>query len=453
MRRSFLVLLFLCFLSTLTVVKAQQNSPWKKFTEENSNGVILVPGCHEHSLTNGQGYSVYLKNTNNYPVTVSGSLIAKTTCGGEVNTNFKVYLQPGESAPGSDFFLGSKTGQTSVVTAQTCSGNRYNPSPSYLNRISNVRLWNVDVNPKSTITNEIKVATPQAPVYVAPTSVAKYDSTAYWRNSYIVSTDSLNNQIFLLKNRNSILIDSLDYYRRFGTKPSLPVTPLSNYTLPKPSNGLKPFELLLNAGIGVDNLPLLINNDSALNPLLFKGSTYTGSSTHPLLHLGLVAKLFNNAPVNLELNPFLSYGLNLANGSGNHLTYGIGANVLATLSKNLPLKLLGLVNYTGRSGDWTKTPETADYNYNFLKYGGGLRYALNENTWIQPTISFDKLNTAGATAATVFGIESMINNKFGINVNYSSKYINSGPIKYLISNFEDKGFLSLRLLYNLGLIK
>lgn len=104
MRRSFLVLLFLCFLSTLTVVKAQQNSPWKKFTEENSNGVILVPGCHEHSLTNGQGYSVYLKNTNNYPVTVSGSLIAKTTCGGEVNTNFKVYLQPGESAPGSDFF-------------------------------------------------------------------------------------------------------------------------------------------------------------------------------------------------------------------------------------------------------------------------------------------------------------------------------------------------------------
>lgn len=460
MRRLRFVLLITTFLSSLCAVQAQQNAPWKKYNQETYDGVIVVPGCHEHSLTNGQGYSVYLRNTNNYPITVTGSLIAKTTCGNDVNTNFRVYLQPGEVAQGGDFF-NNPNGQTSVITAQTCNGVRYTPNPAYLNRISNVRVWNVDVNPKSIVTEAKPIYTaPSAPVYATP--VARFDSAAYWRNYYILSSDSLNSKLYALTVKNNMLTDSLNYYRS--------LLPTKTYTTAyqKPSNiaqkpittktetstsGLKPLELLLNAGLGLDNLPLIVNNDSALNPLLFKGATYTGSTTHPLLHVGLIAKLFNNAPVNLELNPFASYGINLGNGSGGHLTYGIGANILASLSKNLPLKIVGLANYTGRSGDWTKTPESADYNYNFIKYGGGLRYAVNENTWIQPTVSFDKLNASGASAATVFGIESLINNKLGVNLNYSSNYINAGSIKHLISNFEDKGFFSLRLLYNLGLIK
>lgn len=457
MQKTKLIMLVASTILSFKSIVAQQNAPWKKFIQETYDGVIVVPGCHEHSLTNGQGYAVYLRNTNNYPITVTGSLIAKTTCGNEVNSNFNVYLQPGQIAQGGDFF-NTTNGQTSVITAQTCNGVRYNPNPAYLNRISNVRVWNVNVNPKSAV-NEVKVA-PSTPTYTTP--VVRFDSVAYWRNNYIITADSLNSKLYSLMLRNNSLTDSLNYYR--SLVPSKPL--MNNYQTPKlttpvkvikekvaSNSATKPLELLLNAGLGVDNLPLIINNDSALNNLLTKGATYTGSTTHPLLHLGLVAKLFNDAPVNLELNPFASYGINLGNGSGSHLTYGIGANILASLSKNLPLKLVGLANFTGRSGDWLKSPESADYNYNFIKYGGGLRYALNENTWIQPTVSFDKVNIAGASAATVFGIESLINKKLGVNLNYSSKYITTGPIKQLITNFEDKGFFSLRLLYNIGLLK
>ncbi|MFY7886650.1 MAG: hypothetical protein ACOVOV_17600, partial [Dolichospermum sp.] len=331
MKKILFQFLILTVASTISV-NAQQNSPWKKFAEETSNGVILVPGCHEHSLTGGQGYSVYLRNTNDYPVTVTGSLIAKTTCGGDVNTNFKVYLQPGEAAPGSDFTAGSKTGQTSVVTAQTCTGNRYNPNPAYLNRISNVRLWNVDVNPKSTNT----VA---APIINTPKQdpinnyKPAFDSISYYRNLCTITADSLNSQLYFLNAKNRILLDSLDYYRSHSyikpnigsksiinkAKATTPSIIVPKVVAPKVStedesftSNLKPFELDVRPGIGWDNLPIVTNNDSTITGLPLRGSSYTSNTGHPLLHLGLVAKLFNNAPVNLELNPFASYGMNVS---------------------------------------------------------------------------------------------------------------------------------------------
>lgn len=463
MRKIKTLALGISLLLTTTVAISQQNSPWEKFKDETISGVVVAPGCHQYSLSNGQGYSVYLRNTNAYPVNVSGTLIAKTVCGKEVSTNFSVNLQPGETAPGSDFYNGSKTGQTSVVTANECYGNRYSKTISYLDRIANVRATNVNVTnlgSSSTANTSLETSTKVSGSTVATTLINKFDSVGFYRNLYTTTNDSLSGEIYLLKNQNRLLLDSVNYYKNVGASSytnsnvSSTITNTVSSTVSKSLAAIKPFDLLLQAGLGFDNLPSIVNNDSTVTALPTLGSTYSGSTAHPLLQVGLLAKLFTQSPINVELNPFVSYGSNLGGGiTGKHLTYGIGANILAALGKTLPLKLVALGNYTARNGDWTKTPESADYDYNFIKYGGGLRYTIKNGYWIQPTISFDQLNVSGAEAATVIGIESLLNNKFSLGLNYSSKYINQGTVKYVVTNLDDKSYFAVRLLYNIGLLK
>ena len=212
-----------------------------------------------------------------------------------------------------------------------------------------------------------------------------------------------------------------------------------------------PGNLSLQAGLGWDKLPLIINNDSSL-PF---GSSYTGASSHPLIQLGLLAKLFNNAPVNVELNPFIAYGINVLNSeTGNHLSYGINANILAALGKTLPLKAVLIGAYAGRNGSWEKIPAKADYSYNFLKYGLGLRYTPNYNLWIQPQISWNNPSSkiTGSTPSIVASIESEIAKKWNISLSYSPNYFNQGSLKYPLNFIDGKQeYFGLRILRNIGL--
>ena len=106
-----LIASFLLLVSSFSAT-AQDNSPWKNYTNQTVSGVLIAPGCHEYSLTGGQGFSVYLRNDNTQAVTVSGLLTAKTVCGNLVTTRFNVLLEAGQIASGSDYDKGTQNGQT-----------------------------------------------------------------------------------------------------------------------------------------------------------------------------------------------------------------------------------------------------------------------------------------------------------------------------------------------------
>ncbi len=184
----------------------------------------------------------------------------------------------------------------------------------------------------------------------------------------------------------------------------------------------------MQGGIGWDKLPLIANYDTTIAYT----RSYTKSTSHPLLQIGLLAKLFNNNPVNVELTPFVSYGIDVVNSeNGNHITYGIGANIIAALGNNIPFKLVATGNFIGRNGTWTRTVENADYNYTLIRYGGSLRFMGKNNTfWIQPGVYFDNPSDriTGASPSLVANIEAELNNKWRISVSYSANYLNQGSI-------------------------
>lgn len=191
---------------------AQENSPWKNFVNQTVSGVLAAPGCHEYSLTGGQGYSVYLRNDNTQPVTVTGLLTAKTVCGNIVSTRFNVTLGAGEIASGSDYDKATQNGQTGVVTALNCVGVKYPKMPKYTNRISNVVVSDMRVMPvaggamtKPSVATIIKETA--KPTVVLP----KFDSLGFYKSQWSYTKDSLLNELNLLKYKNRALQDTINY--------------------------------------------------------------------------------------------------------------------------------------------------------------------------------------------------------------------------------------------------
>ncbi|MBC7650340.1 MAG: hypothetical protein H7101_01170 [Deinococcales bacterium] len=204
--------LFTSFLLLVTFFSAtaQDNSPWKKYVTQTVSGVLIAPGCHEYSLTNGQGFSVYLRNDNTQAVTVTGLLTAKTVCGNLVTTKFNVMLEAGQIASGNDYDKGSQNGQTSVVTPLDCIGTRYIKNIRFVNRISNLTASDIRVTPvsgstfasKPTVSSMIKESVPVA---------SKFDSLVYYRTRWGYTKDSLLSEIYTLKIKNKSLLDTINY--------------------------------------------------------------------------------------------------------------------------------------------------------------------------------------------------------------------------------------------------
>ncbi|MFC4231841.1 hypothetical protein ACFOW1_08060 [Parasediminibacterium paludis] len=438
-------------------IKAQQNSPWKTYTDQIVNGVLAVPGSHEYSLSGGQGFAVYLKNQNKEGVIVTGLLTAKTTCGKNVTTRFNVNLLAGQSSSGSNFDKTSSTGQTGVVTEADCGGVRLGKSYDYINRINNVVVSDLKVSPLSNASNNnTDVPTPTiTKIFKEPvvqTLTPEFDSTAYYRNNWYSTRDSLMLQIIQLKNMNAILLDSLS--RRNSPEKMLNPVAISKPVISKVATTVKPWSLSILGGLGWDKLPLIANYDTSV--AMYRAS-YTYSTSHQVLQLGLLAKLFNDKQINLELSPFVSYGINfLNNQTGSHLTYGLNACVLAGLNNTLPVKLALTGNYTGRNGSWNESVNSADYNYNLIKYGAGLRFLGKYNKfWIQPGVYWDNPNAkiTGTAPSLVAAIDAEIANKWRLNFSYSSDYLNQGTQKYATFFNGQQNYFSIRILGTFSRLK
>ena len=143
-----LLSLLMISLSLFTVMYAQDNSPWKNVSNKTVSNVYVGLGRHEYSLTGGQGFNVYLKNSGTTTVTVSGKLVATTVCGNYVSTYFSTVLKPGQESSGGNFGTTSNS-QSGVVTEGDCSGVRYSPnfSSKYINRIKTLNVENLQIQP------------------------------------------------------------------------------------------------------------------------------------------------------------------------------------------------------------------------------------------------------------------------------------------------------------------
>lgn len=208
----------LLFITCSTAI-AQDNSPWKNYVSETVSGVLLAPGGHEYSLSSGQGFLVYLRNDNKVSVIVTGILTARTTCGKTTSTRFKVALAPGEIASGSNGDEAKANGQSGWVSAAECGGIRYTKIPKYVNRISNVTLGDIRVTtasgsyvkPEAT-TTIAPVKETVVPVITTPTvTMPKFDSLGFYKSQWGFTKDSLINEIYLLKAKNSALLDTINY--------------------------------------------------------------------------------------------------------------------------------------------------------------------------------------------------------------------------------------------------
>ena len=199
---------FFCLLISFMAI-AQDNSPWRNFTSQTIAGVLAAPGSHEYSLTGGQGFAVYLRNDNTYPVTITGLLSAKTVCGTYVTSRFTATLDAGQIASGSDYDKGSQNGQIGVVTAINCRGIKYAKIPKYINRISTVTVSEVRV---TKLPGGISPVTSVMNTTVAPTPIVpKFDSLAYYRTQWGYTKDSLIGEINALKYKNRSLVDTINY--------------------------------------------------------------------------------------------------------------------------------------------------------------------------------------------------------------------------------------------------
>lgn len=206
-----LIISFL-LLITFFSATAQDNSPWKSYASQTVSGVLVAPGCHQYSLTGGQGFSVYLRNDNTQAVTVTGLLTAKTVCGNLVTTRFNVQLEAGQIASGSDYDKGTQNGQTSVVTPLDCIGTRYIKNTKFINRITNITASDVRVTP---VTGGSLISRPTTSAGVMVKEivpmVSKFDSVAYYKTRWGYTKDSLLSEIYTLKIKNKALLDTVNY--------------------------------------------------------------------------------------------------------------------------------------------------------------------------------------------------------------------------------------------------
>jgi len=501
MRLSFIV--YVIFLVLPLGIYAQNNSPWKNLTSQNVSGVYYGLGRHEYSLTGGQGFSVYLKNTSSQTVTVTGTLVAKTICGNEVSTNFSTLLNPGQVANGGNF--GSGNSQTGVVTEADCKGVRY-AQTNYINRIKDVRIDNLNVagqNVNNLKTNSNIIVAQnnvQPPVAVNTAPANSYpkinqDSLINAQNSLQKTKDSLlaeinnlekkkrdlqsdlnkpqqntpvqNTNVVNEKNQNNnsqnvivqeISTPLLSDQQTVAAEPKVKISTIAinnyqNTTTKSVYNKqvINSKRVIINfqMGIGWDIIPIVINNNN--------GNSSTGVNSHPVLQVGCKFTIPINSIFSTEVNPFLSYGFNTAGGNGHFMEYGGCASFLGRLGHNSPVQLSGSIGYVGRNGNWqinnsNNRIQEADYNYGLLKYGFGMRFTINKKLWIQPGIFWNHgtFTPSDINSATVESLDMMIKEKWMISINYSGNYPSVGSTNYLYNFMPgNQNYFSLRFLYNL----
>lgn len=200
---------------------AQNNSPWRKINDEILivKNVYLAPGCHQYSLTGGQGFSVYIKNKNLQTVSVKGNLVAKTYCGKDIVSPFKVTLKANEASNGGSYDDPNNNGQAGVISPAECKGvaylvrinkPRYKKARyiRYSNRIKTVRVTNVEVIFADTV-----AAKKKTDILKLNPAKEDYDSLVNQKLFVFEHVDSLKKEISTLEKVNNSLSDSLTYYK------------------------------------------------------------------------------------------------------------------------------------------------------------------------------------------------------------------------------------------------
>jgi len=219
-------------------VIAQNNSPWKNLSSKTIGGVFLGLGKHEYSLSNGQGFAVYLKNTTKDTLIVSGSVVAKTVCSNEVVTNFNVTLLPYSIASGGNFGSNNLTG---VVTKADCIGKLLPNNNNYTNRIEDVIVRNIVV----------KFAKEENTIALKNTESVKQVNTDNLGNKSVTKAIDNNNpasQAPIKKVENSATIEKTSISQKDTAEKketrTIAVTPhstaniVSNTTITNSSNGI-----------------------------------------------------------------------------------------------------------------------------------------------------------------------------------------------------------------------
>ena len=447
---------------------SQQNSPWKKLSNQTISDVYFGLGRHQYSLTNGQGYSVYLKNYGINPVIESGRVVAKTLCGNEVSTSFSTTLQPNQESSGGNY-SDSTNSQTGVVTKEDCIGKKTYITAKYavVNRIKDVYLADVQVKPigatntivpsstqSQTITNTVMVPAQQVATTTTQYVPAPPPATAKQ------TQDSLNTIIGFLKDRNLRLQDSITNLnaRLAGSpvqKDSTVITTTRVEIKKKPHYPVmivKPY-----VGIGLEHIPFVVNQDSVVQ------NSSTGASSHVLLTAGANLVFFSHSAISVEVNPYGSYGINLgSNICGNHVVLGGLLRVLAGMKYDAPIKLLVEGGFIYREGSWRKnltvanplvagtylkTQQSAGYEYNVFHVGGGIQYQWNAgNSYIRPAIFLEKPSMGSSTA--ILNIDAQVDRHWGFGISYGDNYFTAGTVKHPLTFTDDsQEYFSLKLLY------
>jgi hypothetical protein len=486
----------------------QNNSPWKNLSSQTTNGIYIGIGRHEYSLSSGQGFSVYLKNTGKETVTVTGTLVAKTVCGNEVTTDFSTVLAQGQVASGGNF--GSGNSQTGVVTEADCKGVKY-AQTNFVNRIKEVTIVNLNVLSASAAThpsvastpkilpsaNDIKNVADATPIPTAPVPVKIITPI-----KPIIAENSRPAVLPVTEPKTEVLAEPEPQKKTAESTPAQPIiintptnwpnlfsdkpkkkkqrslSPIAQQpnptatttTTPSSSNSVASTSLLndmlqekkslpadknisidVQPGIGWDIFPIIINNQNIY------ASSETGTSSHPVLQLGGKSTILLGSKLLAEVDPALSYGLNLS-AKGHHLVYGSNAALFGKLGSTMPLQLFGSIGYWLKNGKWEKADanygqQQADYNYQLLKYGIGLRYTLNENFWVKPGIYWEKASffASGTSPVMVGNVQALFQKKWLVEASYSKNYLIGGTTAFP-NNFSanNQNFFSIRLLANIA---
>ena len=456
-------LMLSCALLFSTLISfSQDNSPWKNIASQTVKGVYLSEGCHEYSLTGGQGFSVYLKNTGNQVINVSGILVARTVCGNDVNSKFSVNLTPGQVSNGTDFDQNGNNGQTSVVTPTDCKGIHYAKLPysKFINRIKTVSVSNLQITPLGdSVFTGLTNVTPATTTIInqnlsqkvnnyVPANVPKvrFDSLGYYRQLLNHNQDSLSTVVSNLKLQNGSLLDSINAVKLNQLKASTAVnTPAVSVDKPILPN----FTFAVQAGIGWDKLPIVLNDDTTK-------LSWVDKTSHPLIQIGATLGFLNNSKVSFEVSPFFTYGFNMKSGeTGTHFTYGGKVDMFVGIGHDSPLKLVVEGGFTGRNGTYSFTGkylQKADYNYSLIHYGLGIRYTDYRNKfWLQPGIYWDANTTTpvyGPSPYMVANIEARFLNKWQIGLSYGKDYFAQGTLKYPTNFYQyNQDYFGLRILY------
>jgi hypothetical protein len=437
---------------------SQQNSPWKKLSNQTVSNVYFGLGRHLYSLTGGQGFNVYLKNYNTATVTVSGKVIAKTTCGSEVSTSFSTVLQPNQESSGGNF-ADSSNSQTGLVTPDQCAGVKHYVSAkrAVTNRIADVYLKDVLVQISGATFTPPPIQTPVQQTVVSPTApqVATPIYTTPTNSKY--TQDSLQSIIDFLRKRNLDLQDSIVNLKSNGLG-TIKRDTIYIDSKKKDNTKYKVVYITPYAGVGLESIPIVTNENQGI-------SSTTTTSTHPTVNAGVTLAFLKQYPVSIELEPFTSYGIDLgSNICGHHFVGGGLLRVLAGLKANAPIKLFVEAGLIYREGDWSehltiadpvapttliKAYQTNGYEYNVFRIGGGFQYAWNKGlSYIRPGLFFE--TPSGGSSSAILNIDGQINRRWKFGISYGDNYYAAGKIVYPTNyNNESETYFNLKLVYNI----